>query len=112
MIISPGSRTNKGEPNQLNHFIMANISVNYNTSNDYKRLKELLDGGNIVVILWVHVPTMRLFSGIAKRVEPIRGGIKTPWYSIDCWIYCPTMNKETFDEFCKKKQFVFIVPNK
>lgn len=91
---------------------MANINVNYNTSKDYTCLKELLDSGKIIVILWVHVPTLRLFSGIAKRVEQIPGGVDTPWYSIDAWSYFPTINKETFEEFCKKKQFVFIVPNK
>lgn len=91
---------------------MTKININYNTSNDYTRLKELLDGGNAVVILWVHIPTMRLFSGIAKRIEPIVGGVETPWYSIDAWSYFPTINKETFEEFCKKKQFFYIVPNK
>lgn len=46
----------------------------YKTSQDFSRLKELLDKGYWVVILWEHDTTKNIFPDIAKRVPHIDGG--------------------------------------
>ena len=82
----------------------------YRTSKDYKKLKELLDKGYIVVLLWVHDATSNLFAGIARRVPHIQGGVDGDWYSLDSWSYFPTINRETFEEYCQGRGFTFILP--
>lgn len=82
----------------------------YKTSKDYKKLKELLDNGYTVVVLWVHSTTRRLFAGIARRVPHIQGGVDGDWYSLDSWSYFPTIDKAPFEEKCKSVGFSFIEP--
>ena len=82
----------------------------YSTSNDFKKLKELLDDGYLVVLVWAHSTTRSLFSGIAKRVLSKHGSNDGDWYSLDCWSYFPTINKESFEDYCKSKGFSFILP--
>lgn len=82
----------------------------YKTSKDYGRLKELLDADYIVVVLWVHDATKNLFSDIARRVSHIQGGVDGDWYSIGVWSYFPTINRESFEDYCASKGFSFIVP--
>ena len=80
--------------------------MKYKLSNDYKRLKELLDEGHQIIIIWQHDATLRLFAGIAT----VRGGVEGHWYSLDCWSYFPTINKESFESKCKKIGFSYIIP--
>ena len=82
----------------------------YKISKDYKHLKELLDKDYKVVLVYRHDTTQRIFSGIANRVSPISGGVNGFWYSLDCWSFFPTINKESFEDYCACKGFSFIVP--
>lgn len=83
----------------------------YKVSKDYKRLKELLDNGYTVVVLWVHDTTGNVFAGIAKRVPPVKGGVEGNWYSLDSWNYFPTIEKKSFEEKCESIGFSFIEPD-
>ena len=82
----------------------------YTTSKDYKHLKELLDKGYTVVLLWVHDTTLRTFADLASRIAPIPGGVEGYWYSLGTWSYFPTINKESFEEYCKNIGISFILP--
>lgn len=82
----------------------------YKTSQDFSRLKELLDNGHWVVILWEHDTTKNIFPDIARRVPHIDGGVDGDWYSVGCWGYFPTLNTDTFPVFCKRINFTYIDP--
>lgn len=83
----------------------------YRVSCDYSRLKELLDKDYYVIILWIHDTTKNIFSDIARRVPHINGGVDGNWYSIGCWGYFPTINKNSFEDFCERIGFTFIDPD-
>ena len=82
----------------------------YKTSRDFSRLKELLDNGYWVVILWEHDTTKNIFPDIARRVPHIDGGVDGDWYSIGFWGYFPTINTDPFEVFCKRIGFTYIDP--
>lgn len=83
----------------------------YNLSEDYTKLKELLDKDQEIVFIWQHDTTLRVFSEIAKRIEPIPGGVDGPWYSLGPWHYFPTINKESFEEKCKYIGLSYLIPS-
>ena len=82
----------------------------YRTSADYTKLKELLDNGYTVVLVYIHDASRRLFSDIAKRISHIPGGVDGDWYSLGCWSYFPTVDKMNFEDYCKSNGFSFILP--
>ena len=82
----------------------------YKLSTDYKRLKEFLDNEYTIVVIWVHSTTRTIFAGIARRVPHIQGGVDGDWYSLDAWSYFPTIDKESFEDKCKRIGFQYIVP--
>lgn len=83
----------------------------YKTSKDYGRLKELLDAGHQVVIVWQHSTTLRLFSGIAeKHVSRDALNYTTVGYHLDAWSWFPQSSRESFEDKCKAIGFEYIVP--
>lgn len=82
----------------------------YRTSRDFTRLKELLDNGYRVVILWEHDTTKNIFPDIARRVPHIDGGVDGDWYSVGIWSYFPTLNTDPFEVFCTRIGFTYIDP--
>ena len=99
--------------------------VNYKTSRDYKRLKELLDAGNEVVcfttydfnwarrkepdykpLMTTDVCRAKLVNGISIEYQRYLIGTRGCVF-VEYWLN----NKEwTFEEECKKAQIEFIEP--
>ena len=83
----------------------------YNTSKDYKKLKELLDKGWKIVYLWCHNTTHNHFADIVRKVIAKDGMVL---YDFSGWTYIPGQSKITFDEYCSNIGLAgieFIMPN-
>ena len=83
---------------------------NYKTSRDYTKLKELLDSDYSVILVWIHSTTLYAYAEVAHRVPPVPGGVDGYWYHLGIWSYFPGINRESFEDFCKKQGFFYIVP--
>lgn len=82
----------------------------YNTSKDYKKLKELLDKGWTIVYLWRHDTAGRLFADIAKKVIAKDGMVI---YDLSGWTYIPETTDRSFEEYCSNiglNGLSFIIP--
>ena len=82
----------------------------YKTSQDFKRLKELLDAGYWIIILWRHDPMGTLFPEIARKVPHIDGGVDGDWYSIGTWGYFPTINTDPFEVAVARYGISYVEP--
>ena len=82
----------------------------YKTSRDYTKLKELLDSDYSVILVWIHSTTLYAYAEVAHRVFPIPGGVDGYWYNLGIWNYFPGVNRESFEDYCKKQGFFYIVP--
>ena len=83
----------------------------YKTSRDYKHLKELLDKGQQVIIVWTHSTTSKLFSGIAeKHISRDAFNYTTVGYHLDALSWFPESSRESFEDKCKAIGFEYIVP--
>lgn len=83
----------------------------YNTSKDYKKLKELLDKGFTIIYLWRHDTTSRLFADIARKFVAKDGMVI---YDFSGWTNIPRRSKMTFEEYCSNiglGGLEFIIPD-
>ena len=85
--------------------MVTTILKNYKTSNDYARLKQMLDNGEMVIVLWSHYETWNLYSGIACKYDDT--------YHIDVYLWDKNSNM-SFEQRCRSiglNGISFVEPN-